>query len=229
VFSDIDEAIQVLSVWKKQRKKLVKPLSKNIAYKPTFDVEYIREAVLYRFIELAESSYQLYRSNLLVGAIVSARAAQETLAVVWFINTKLEHLSKTKELAHFRTTFERLLVGWSNNDEFPDKINVLTCIDSVDKSMEGMFRKHYETLCEYSHPNYSGTFGAYGMPNQDTLEVILGQYPRSEERLKKIIESSIMIFVSLLDSIQENYEEAVNSALNVCLELHEQGKLEEHI
>jgi hypothetical protein len=229
MYNDIDEAMLGLSDWKKNLRTSVNPISKYIAYKPTFNADVYRESVLYRFIELTESAYMLYRSNLLVGAVVSARAAQETLAVAWFVNTKLEHLAKTKDLSHFSETMNRLIVGWSNDEELPEKINVFTCIDSVDKTMKGKFRKHYEMLSEYAHPNYNGTFGAYGDPNHETNEVTLGNYPRSSGALKSHIESTLVLCISLLDSIQEKYEVVINSALDVCLDLHEQGKLKEQM
>ncbi|WP_447076943.1 hypothetical protein [Vibrio alginolyticus] len=229
MYNNIDEAMLGLSVWKKHLRTSVNPISKNIAYKPTFDADYYRESVLYRFIELTESAYVLYEKNLLVGSVVSARAAQETLAVAWFINSKLEHLTKTKDLNHFSEIMKRLIVGWSNDEEFPEKINVFKCIDLVDKVMEGKFRRHYEMLCEYAHPNYSGTFGAYGAPNHKTLEVTFGGYPRSSETLKSHIESTLIICISLLDSIQEKYEAVINSALDVCHELHENGTLKDQM
>lgn len=218
-----------LSVWKQQRRSVVSPLSKNIAYKPTFEADYFREAAFYRFIELIESSYSLYKSDLLVGSVVTARAAQETLAVIWFINSKLEHLSKTKDLTHFTETMNRLILDWSNDEEFPEKINILKCIDSVDKSLEGKFRQHYNTLSEYAHPNYSGTFGAYGKPNHETLEVAFKDYPRSRKRLITLIGSTICICVGLLDSVQEKYEVVINSALDVCHELHDAGVFNEQL
>ena len=229
MYNNIEEAMLGLSVWKKHLRTTVSPISKNIACKPTFDADYYRESVLYRFVELTESAYMLYKANLLVGAITTARAAQETLAVAWFINSKLEHLTKTKDLSHFGGIMQRLIVGWSNDEEFPEKINVFKCIDSVDKALEGKFRMHYEILCEYAHPNYSGTFGAYGQPNHETLEVTLGRYPRSEETLKRHIESTLVICISLLESIQEKYESVINSALDVCFELHQEGKLKEQM
>lgn len=218
-----------LAIWKMHRRSVVVRLSKNIAYKPTFEADYFREAALYRFIELTESSYSLYKSNLLVGSIVAARAAQETVAVLWFINSKLEHLSKTKDIAHFTNTIKRLTLGWSNTDDLPEKINVFTCIDSVDKHLDGKFRRHYEMLSEYAHPNYSGTFGAYGDPNHETCEVHLGNYPRAKENLLALIELTTCICVGLLDSIQENYEVVINEALHACHTLHESGKLKEHL
>lgn len=229
MYETIDQAMEGLAVWKKHRRSVVVPLSKNIAYKPTFEADYFREAALYRFIELTESAYSLYKSNLLVGSVVAARSAQETLAVIWFINSKLEHLSKTKNLSHFTNTMKSLILGWTNDDEFPEKINVLKCIDSVDKALEGKFRRHYEILSEYAHPNYSGTFGAYGEPNHETLEVSLGNYPRSKDTLLMHVELTICICVELLDFTQEKYEAVIDSALEVCRELHDSGRLIEQL
>ncbi len=229
MYNNIDEAMIGLSVWKKHRRKIVKPLSKNIVHKPTFDADFYREATLYRFIELAESTYQLYKSGLLVGSVVMARAAQETLAVLWYVNSKLEHLSKTKDLAHFDEIMKRLIVGWSNDEKFPEKINVFTCIQSVDKAMGGEYMRLYDRLSEYAHPNYSGTFGAYGKPNHENLEVSLGRYPRSESTLKSHIESTIIICLTLLNSIQDTYQDVVNDALEVCYQLQEQSKLRDQL
>lgn len=229
MYKNIDEAMLGLSVWKEHLRASVSPISKNIAYKPTFDADYYREAVLYRFVELAESAYHLYKTDLLVGAVVSARAAQETVAVAWFINSKLEHLVKTKDLSHFSEIMRRLIVGWSNDEEFPEKVNVFKCIDSVDKAMEGKFRRHYDMLSEYAHPNYSGTLGAFGNPNHETLEVSFGNYPRSRKTLENHIESTLIICVSLLNSIQEKYESVINLALDVCHELHEKGLLKDQM
>jgi hypothetical protein len=229
VYKNIDEAMIGLSVWKKNRRTVVKPISNNIAYKPTFDADYYREAVLYRFIELVESSYQLYKSNLLVGSVVTARAAQETLAVAWYVNSKLELLCKNKDLSHFNDIIIRLTVGWSKDEEFPEKINVITCIEAVDKALEGKFKRHYDMLSEYAHPNWSGTMGAFAAPNKEKLEVVFGQYIRSEETMKKHVESTLIICLKLLNSIEETYQEVINEALDVCHELHGKGKLKEQL
>jgi hypothetical protein len=47
VYNDIDEAMLGLSEWKKGLRTSVSPISKNIAYKPTFEADYYRESVLY--------------------------------------------------------------------------------------------------------------------------------------------------------------------------------------
>jgi len=229
VYKNIEEAMVGLSVWKNHRRTIVKPLSKNLAYKPTFEADYLREATMYRFIELIESSHTLYKAGLLVGSVVSARSAYETLAVMWYLNSKLSHLVKTKDLKHFSERMRSLILGWSKDEEFPEKTNVLTCIKSVDKELEGKFGRHYDMLSEYAHPNYSGTFGAYAEPNHETVEVVFGNYPRSEKTLNSHIENTIIISVSMLDTIQEDYESIINQALDVCVDLHQKGKLKKQL
>tara|TARA_R110001606_G_scaffold399285_2_gene583674 strand:+ start:3371 stop:4069 length:699 start_codon:yes stop_codon:yes gene_type:complete len=229
VYKNIEEAMVGLSVWKSHRRTIVKPLSKNLAYKPTFEADYLREAAMYRFIELAESSYTLYKAGLLIGAVITARSAYETLAVMWYLNSKLTHLVKTKDLKHFSERMRSLILGWSKDEVFPEKTNVLTCIKSVDKELEGQFSRHYDMLSEYAHPNYSGTFGAYAEPNHETLDVAFGRYPRSEKILNSHIENTIIISVSMLESIQEGYEGVINQALDVCVDLHQKGKLKEQL
>lgn len=225
MYRNIGEVMLGLSVWKRNRPIVIAPPAKSIAYKPTFDTDIFREAAFYRFIELTEATYALYKSNVLIGSITTARAAYETLAVLWFVNIKLEHFKKTKDIVHFLTTINRLLFGWSNDNDFPEKINVLKCIDSVDKTLEGKFRTHYEILCEYAHPNYSGTFGSYTKPDDPKHEVHFGAYLRNEEALRGYIENTVVIALELLNHIQQKYEKVLNEALDACHELHVAGKL----
>ncbi|RZQ52366.1 hypothetical protein C1E23_14550 [Pseudoalteromonas phenolica] len=222
----VDTALLEILKLKKQRRKVVKRISNNIAYKPTFEADYYREALFYRFLELTESTHALYKSNLLVAAITTARSAHETLAVMWYHNSKLTHLIENKDLEHFSESMKRLLFGWSKTEEFPEKINVLTCIKSVDKKLEGSFGDFYDMLSEYALPNYSGALGVYSEPNFKTYEVLFGEYPRSKETLKKHIEDSIVLGVNFFEVIQSDYEKLFTEALEVCVELHKEGKLE---
>jgi hypothetical protein len=229
MYQNLDEAMAGLSVWKQHRRNKVSPLSKNVAYKPTFEADYYREIVFHRLIELIESAHHLYRSDLLIGSIVVARAAQETLSIMWFLNLKLQKLADTKDIARFTKTMQQLILGWCEDPEFPEKVNVLTCIDAVDKRLGGKFRRHYDMLSEYSHPNYSGTMGAFGKPNHASLEVEIGLYPRSKEMLKSHLQSTLIICIQLLDTIQQDYEVQINRALDACHELHAAGKLIESL
>jgi hypothetical protein len=41
--------------------------------------------------------------------------------------------------------------------------------------------------------------------------------------MKKHVESTLMICITLLDTIQKEYEPAINGALEYCIKLHKKG------
>jgi hypothetical protein len=61
--------------------------------------------------------------------------------------------------------------------EMPDAVNTLSLIDRVEKTTPG-FRSIYDALCEYTHPNWAGTFGAFGSIMTETTELELGPRER---------------------------------------------------
>jgi hypothetical protein len=229
MYNSIEEAMLGLSVWKKYRKKEKSPLEKNLAYKPTYEADYYREAVFYRFIELTEASFELYKQGHLISSVILARSAQETVSVLWYINEKLKYVVKEKDLTHFSKTMYKLILGYKGDDLFPEKVNVLTMIQCVDKTLEGRFSELYDTLSEYAHPNHSGTMAVYAKTDIDNLSVTFGKYQRSEEHLRSMIESALNLNISLLDHIQETYEEYINQVLDICIDLHQSGSLKEQI
>ena len=222
---DINNSILDLIALKENRKTVIKPKGKHIVYRPIFEADVFREAALYRFIELIESAYSLYKGNLLIGAICCVRAAYETVAVLWFVNSKLSHLAKTKDISHHLDVMKRLLFGWSNTPNLPEKINVLKCLDSLDKNTKGEYRKHYEKLCEFAHPNYCGTLGAYTSHNYAEKEVFYSQYPRCEDELKATIELTIISSMEIINHIEKEYNTVAKLAIDASIWLYENGKL----
>lgn len=223
--SELEEAIESLSMWKKSLKDELLPPSKYIAYKPTYEANYYREIVIYRFIELSEAAYELYKLNHLIASIVVSRSAQETIAVFWYLNEKLKYVIEHNELSHFTEIMRRLMLGWTEDPKFPNRVNAITMIDSVDKGLDGTFRKQYDYLSEYAHPNYCGTMCVYAETHKKAHKVTFGKYKRSEHVLKSHIETSLKINIGLLDYVQEKYEENLPKVLDVCIELQKKGLL----
>ena len=221
----MDETEEILNRVKAIKRNKVVPLMKHIAYRPTFNIDYYREALLHRFIDLCEGALVLSQNNNYVAAVVCARSAQETFAVIAYLSFKLETLEKTKDLRSLLDTMHRLSIGWRGDEEFPEMINVLTCIDQVSKKLAPDFRRHYDILSESAHPNYQGVLGAYSSPNHETKEIEIGAGRESEKRLSTLVKTTVQICVHLFEHIQSEFEERMNNALDICVELHEQGKL----
>ena len=167
----------------------------------------------------------MYKSNNFIGSAVCARSAQEAISVLWFINVQLEKLYKTKNLSTFLNKMKRLAFGFSKDEEFPEKLNILDCIDSVDKSADIGFRRNYNILSDYAHPNYSGTIGTYAKTDKNSLKVEIGPKVKSIENLKKIIQVTMDACLYMLTPLLDAYVDLLNKSQDVCIDLHEQGIL----
>ncbi len=222
---NLDELKATFEKIKQIRRTKVQPIVKHIIYRPTFNIDIHREAVLHRFIDLADSSINLLDNSFYIPALVTLRAAQETLSILVYINIKLGIFIKDKNLAILLSCMKRLSMGWKGDDEFPDMINVLTCIDSVDKKYDVGFREHYNMLSETAHPNWSGVMGAYSNASHETYEVSFGIKPKIIKDSIALTNSTLKICALIFTSTQNEYEELINSALDVCFELHEKGTL----
>ncbi|MCJ8312561.1 MAG: hypothetical protein MJK11_06290 [Pseudomonadales bacterium] len=130
-----------------------------------------------------------------IPAVVCARAAQETFAVIAYLSFKFEEFESTKDLSSLLKTMRRLSIGWRGDAEFPEMVNILTCIDHVSKKLDPEFRRHYDLLSESSHPNYSGVLGAYSKPNHINLDVDIGLNKKVCEGLSDRVETTIGICI----------------------------------
>ncbi len=62
----------------------------------------------------------------------------------------------------FDKKIHKLLMGTNDWEEMDDAIHVNDLLREVQEVIPGYFDEAYASLSEYSHPNWLGTFGAYG-------------------------------------------------------------------
>jgi hypothetical protein len=225
---NLDDARANLSAYKQLRKIRIKPAINSLVNKPIFELEYFKESVLYRSIELAEASFTLLDGGNYLGAITTVRSLQETSSVMWYINALCQYAVANKELTHFTKQMHRLIVGWKNEDDFPDPPNVLTLIDKVDKTISG-YRKYYDILSEYAHPNWHGTMGLFAKTGGIKLKVKFGRYIRGKKILIKHIENALIISIDLLRFIESQHEIIVKNFIDTCNYINEKGELKKQI
>jgi hypothetical protein len=225
---NLDDARATLSAYKELRKHMVKPASNYLVDKPNFELDYFKESVLYRFIELAEATFALLDVGNYLGAITTVRSLQETSCVMCYINELCQYVVENKELTHFTEGMHRLILGWKNDDEFPEPLNVLTLINKVDKKISG-YRKYYDILSEYVHPNWHGTMGLFARTGGKKLKVELGRYIRGKKILIKHIENALIISIDLLRFIESQYEDIVKKFVDTCHCINEKGELKNQI
>jgi predicted methyltransferase len=121
----------------------VDPAEISLKAKIPTKVVIIREALLYRATDLAESSIFLLRDENLVSGACTIRAFQETVAIMFFINKKVKKAIRDKDVQHLDDALMKALVGSKVNENLPTPTNILTMIDKVDMEIE-TFRGTYD-------------------------------------------------------------------------------------
>ena len=140
----------------------------------------IRELLIHRMAALASAAVDLYKQKRTIPAVILTRAIVETAVVMLIFHERLGRFlaDKNKDIVSFDDFLMRCLLGAKNNPEMPTATNILTFVDRVEQRIPG-FRSVYDGLCECAHPNWAGTFGAFGQIDKENFELKLGPAERS--------------------------------------------------
>lgn len=128
----------------------------------------------HRVSDLSEVAIDLYRQGKVISAFVITRALMETVALLFWLHKKVNTATKNWDEADVNTFLERALLGSRDSTTGFKALNILTAVNQVDKKHIG-YRKRFDTLCEFCHPNWLGTQVSYGKPDQKRLWLDLGK------------------------------------------------------
>ena len=153
--------------------KAVDVAALNVKDKAPFNLLCTREALMWRTEELSRTACDaLERHDFTVAALL-ARAITEIAALVWKLLQVIETRgSRSPHEQHDLSM--RLLVGWKSWADMPQAINILTCLQSMDKKMPRVLDA-YNSLSEIAHPNWSGVFGLYARTDQANFITYFGR------------------------------------------------------
>jgi len=140
----------------------------------------IRELLIHRMAALASAAVDLFTEKRAIPGVIVTRAIVETAAVMLVFHERLGRFlnDKDKDISAFDEFLMRCLLGTRNNPDMPTSTNILTLVDRVEQKIPG-FRSVYDSLCECAHPNWAGTFGAFGQIDKENFELKLGPAERS--------------------------------------------------
>ena len=164
-------------------------------YKTPGKVYLLRESLCWRMEEVSRSALEALDRGDIVASAIMTRAAMETAAAVFYVH-KLADDALTKGLDD---GLDEILTGFLTGSKiWPENqgaIQVLKMIDAVGKEIDG-YRKHYEFLCEFAHPNWSGAFGAYGITDHKTAIVKFSRekLPSNREMLLNYLNATLGLF-----------------------------------
>jgi hypothetical protein len=144
-----------------------------------------REAQFCRAEQFARAAYEMFERDDVVVGISNTRSVIESVAAIWFLNEKIEKQLKNGPQPDIHEQMVQLVMGFKNDPGFPAAINVLTMIDRCDATFSG-FRKSYDRMSEFAHPNYSGALGTFGARDPDVAITWFKKGSRNVDSAKKV-------------------------------------------
>lgn len=138
----------------------VDPAGLTLKSRIPFSTLSLREVLCHRVAELSSTALNLYETKKKISSYILMRACVETCASIYVLRKKIEVFLKDNDVEAFWSHVRSGLLGSKEEDSKIKAINILTFIDHVDKEYKG-FRKMFETLCEFAHPNRRGLLSAY--------------------------------------------------------------------
>jgi len=171
-----------------------------------------REALIWRVTELGRAALENCDRQRYAAAILLTRAVVETTAALWYLSNKLTSALTAKSIGDLDTYLMRLSLGNRYWHDFPDAISVLTFVDVVDETVEG-FRRQYDSLSEYAHPNYLGTTGLYSQNDAENILVNFGTNARASGAAESIcmvnLSVALMIFEHTYNALSDLMQDFV--------------------
>jgi hypothetical protein len=175
--------------------------------KAPFQLLCTREALIWRTEELGRTACDALERSDLAAAALLARATIESAALVWKLMEVLEDRQKfsPKEL---NEVLMRMLVGSRLWDDSPQALQILSCIDRMDKNVSGV-RKSYDILSEIAHPNWRGVFGMYSETNEAKFTAHFGRDLRKTEGTKDAIVNALLGALGLFELAYNRISDAM--------------------
>jgi hypothetical protein len=129
---------------------------------------------IHRIDDLAASAILLFESGSVVPAITLVRATCETFALLYALHKKTQGFLNGGNPQEFDDFLMKCLVGTKRDPGDYPALNALTNIDHFEKLVPG-FRKQYDWLSEFAHPNWAGLHGSYGINDAERRATIYGK------------------------------------------------------
>jgi hypothetical protein len=204
--SDILEARRYANSLKGSLPNSVSVVALGVKSKAPFQLLAARESLIWRTEELARCACDALERNDISVAALLTRAVIESTGLLWKLKDTLEKRSTfTRE--ELNNILTKILFGSKQQEHLPQAFQILSCIDRLDKIIPN-FRKTYDILSEYAHPNWQGVSGLYSKTNYDEFVTYFGrglhEPDRHADNIIQALIGSIQLFELAYNSISDD-------------------------
>lgn len=174
-----------------------------------------REALLWRTEDLARNALERFRAGELLSGLVLTRCVSESAAAMWYIMEKIKAAIHQQATADLDNTAMRMLLGNKVESDLPDPVNVLTMVQHAEKAMPGV-EKQYLLLCEYAHPNWTGTTLLFSETNAENHRTNFGRYRRGGKSAELIGLSSLNAALVMFQHAYNQVSNSMSRFIDIC-------------
>ena len=181
---NFSKCFEKISAFKESLPSRVDPAQISVKAKIPFKAISFREALIHRVTELSDSAFTfLTMEGKAVSGFILTRAVYETMALLFVLHTNIKRVVDSKAVGDFDEYIMTHTFGWrkEGEDNLPTMPNILGAIDKVDKFLDGHFRREYEAISEYCHPNCAGVHSSYVKIDKENIYADIGsQFTKTE-------------------------------------------------
>ncbi len=173
----LEDARRVAASFRASLPKMVDAASLTLKSKTPFKVLVLRESLIHRVVSLTDGAISELSASRWVSGTILIRAVTETAAVLHSLDLQVRRALQDGNDDTLTEFLRRTMVSSRSEPDLPESLNILTLIDKVDKDFP-RFRRSYDELSEYAHPNWCGVLGAFSELDEKTHTVAFGEFDR---------------------------------------------------
>lgn len=213
IMATIEDARQAADSLRLSLPNEVKASALTLKSKTPFKALVLREALIHRVSSLTDGAISEFDATRWVSGTILIRAIAETASVLHSLEMKISEAIKIRNDNDLTEFLRRTMIASRSDKALPEAINVLNLIDKADKDFPG-FRKIYDALSEYAHPNWCGVIGAFSEFNYDTYTVAFDTFKRRPTQSSiSALMASLVVATHAYNSCAEKIE-ILNGAFN---------------
>ena len=183
-------------------------------------VSCVKEALLYRSIELGETAIDLYRRNALVSAATITRSLLETTALLerlrevcsGFIKKHKKHGVSMGNFQELDNCLRKISLGSTDQlveakERQPEQpYQVPSLIRSLGTRHKFDAEKVYGTLCQFAHPNFAGCLGPFAYWHDDHVEFVSDYHRSPSPENAALFKNLLAILLLAVEKTQKDIE-----------------------
>ena len=209
----LGDAKRLVAEFKQNLPQKVDPASLTLNSKLPFKAMSLREVLLYRITELTEEACRLYEAKKNVAAILLTRSALETAAMLYWLHMEISGVVDRSETGSIDSYLMKAIFGSRDGIGPVEAHNVLTAIQHLDRKYE-KFRRYYDRLSEYAHPNWCGTSGPYSEFDMEKVVLNLGENIRAIPTLTGLV--PLVVSMEVFKHYYNDIAELMPKFIHVC-------------